>query len=159
MTGKPDLKEKGLFIIYSSKNLRGLFLTIFCPSPVASKIFFLAKNILLNLFLRHLKVINFQIFRNEVIIFPRFTRDVISRVSEPEPGASYKSRRLRNPETPCRYIIARVNESIYFFITLGTLLKSLFTNLLNFDLWEPGAVGSKTLVISSHLRMWKCHCR
>ena len=39
---------------------------------------------------------------------------LISRVSEPEPGASYKNRRLRNPETPCRYIIARVNESIYF---------------------------------------------
>ena len=45
-----------------------------------------------------------------------------------EPGASYKNRRLRNQETPCRYIIARVNESIYFLITLGTLLKSLFTN-------------------------------
>ena len=53
-------------------------------------------------------------------------------VSEPEPGAG----RLRNHETPCRYIIARVNESIYFLITLGTLLKSLFTNLLYFDLWD-----------------------
>ena len=65
-----------------------------------------------------------------------------------EPGASYKNRRLRTPETPCRYTIARVNESIYFFITLGTLLKSLFTNLLYFDLWEPGAAepgaGSKS---------------
>ena len=52
-------------------------------------------------------------------------------------GASYKNRRLRNPETPCRYIIARVSESIYFLITQGTLLKSLFTNLLYFELWEP----------------------
>ena len=68
---------------------------------------------------------------------------ILCRVSKPEPGASYKNRRLRNPETPCRYIIARVNESIYFFITLGTLLKSLFTNLLYFELWEPGA-GSKS---------------
>ena len=72
---------------------------------------------------------------------------VLIRVSEPEPGASYKNRRLRNPETPSRYIIARVNESIYFLITLGTLLKSLFTNLLYFELWEPGAVGSETLVL------------
>ena len=48
---------------------------------------------------------------------------LISRVSEPETGASYKNRRPRNPETLCRYIIARVNESIYFLITLGTLLE------------------------------------
>ena len=63
-----------------------------------------------------------------------------SRVSEPESEAG----RLRNHETPCRYIIARVNESIYFFITLGTLLKSLFTNILYFKLWEPGAVSKST---------------
>ena len=48
--------------------------------------------------------------------------------------------RLRKPETPCRYIIARVNKSIYFFITLGTLLNSLFTNLLYFELWEPSQI-------------------
>ena len=60
-----------------------------------------------------------------------------TRVSEPEPGTSYKNRRLRNPETPSRYIIARDNERIYFLITLGTLLKSLLTNLLYFELWEP----------------------
>ena len=56
---------------------------------------------------------------------------------------SYKNRRLLNPETPCRYIIARVNESIYFLITLGTLPKSLglalFTKLQYFELWESGA--------------------
>ena len=61
---------------------------------------------------------------------------IITRVSEPEPGAG----RLQNPETPCRYIIAQVNESIYFLITLGTLLKSLGLYLLYFELWEPGAV-------------------
>ena len=59
------------------------------------------------------------------------------RVSESEPWASYKNRRLRNPRTPCRYIIARVNESIYIFITLGTLLKSLVLYSLYFELWEP----------------------
>ena len=64
---------------------------------------------------------------NPLLIF----LDHRGRVSEPEAG------RLRNPETPCRYIIAQVNESIYFFITLGTLLKSLFTNILYFELWEP----------------------
>ena len=36
---------------------------------------------------------------------------VKTRVSEPEPGASYKKRRLQNPETPCRYIIARVMKA------------------------------------------------
>ena len=41
-----------------------------------------------------------------------------------------------------RYIIAHVNESIYFLITLGTLLKSLFTNLLY--IWALGA-GSRRL--------------
>ena len=65
----------------------------------------------------------------------------ITRVSEPEPGAG----RLRNPETPCRYIIARVNESIYFLITLGAVLKSLFTNLLYFELWEPGAAEPRAV--------------
>ena len=58
---------------------------------------------------------------------------ILFRISEP--GAGYKNR-LRNPETPYRYIIARVNESIYFLTTLGTLLKSLFTNLLYFELRE-----------------------
>ena len=47
--------------------------------------------------------------------------------------------RLQNPETPCGFIIARINESIYFLITLETLLKSLFKNILYFELWEPGA--------------------
>ena len=78
------------------------------------------------------------------------------RVSEPEPGASYKNRRLRNPETPFRYIIARVNESIYFFITLGTWLKSLGLYsrsyyILSFGSREPRSQlkninGSKTLI-------------
>ena len=45
--------------------------------------------------------------------------------------------RSRTEPEPCRYIIARVNESIYFFITLGTLLKCLFTNLLYYELQEP----------------------
>ena len=76
---------------------------------------------------------------------------VVCRVSEPEPGASNKNRRLRNPETPCRFIIARINESIYFLITLGTtLLKSLFTNLLYIWALEAEsrrAVGSETLVV------------
>ena len=75
---------------------------------------------------------------------------VNTRVSEPDPGAG----RLRNPETPCGYIIARVNESIYFLITLGTLLKSLFTNILylSFGSREPRSRGrlkidgSETLV-------------
>ena len=58
-------------------------------------------------------------------------KHVFGRVSESEPGAG----RLRNPETPCGYIIALDNESIYFFITLRTLLKSLFTNILYFELW------------------------
>ena len=60
-------------------------------------------------------------------------------------GFGTGARRLPNPQTPCRYIIAQVNESIYFLITLGTFLKSLFTNLL-YIFWEPGAVGSETLV-------------
>ena len=38
-------------------------------------------------------------------------------------GASYKNRRLGNPETPCRYIIARVNESIYFFYHSRNITK------------------------------------
>ena len=48
------------------------------------------------------------------------------------------SETLRHPV----YIIARVNESIYFLITLGTLVKSLFTNLLY--IWALGA-GSRRL--------------
>ena len=58
-------------------------------------------------------------------------RLITTRVLEPGAG------RLQSPQTPCRYIIARVNESIYCLITLGTLLKSLFTNLPIF--WALGA--------------------
>ena len=55
-------------------------------------------------------------------------------------GAGSKCREPGGSET-LRYIIARVNnESIYFFITLGTLLKILGLYLLYFELWEPGAV-------------------
>ena len=79
---------------------------------------------------------------------------LLIRVSEPEPGASYKNRRLLNSETPCRYIIARVNESIYFLITLGTLLKSLGLYsrsyyILSFGIREPAIKidGSETLFL------------
>ena len=65
--------------------------------------------------------------------FQGFEAGAGSREQKPEAG------RLRNPQTPSRYIIARVNESIYFLITLGTLLKSLGLYILYFELLEPGA--------------------
>ena len=61
-----------------------------------------------------------------------------TRVSEPEPGASYKNRRLRNPETPCRYNIARDNESIYFLnITKRNITKKFIHESTIF--WALGA--------------------
>ena len=45
-------KVKKCFSYYGSKNLRGFFFIVFCPSPVAAKkkIFLAKKNIVLNLF-------------------------------------------------------------------------------------------------------------
>ena len=46
-------------------------------------------------------------------------KHVFGRVSESELGAG----RLRNPETPCGYIIALDNESIYFFYHSKNITK------------------------------------
>ena len=49
---------------------------------------------------------------------------LISRVSEPEPGGSETLRHLVD------ILLLELMKAYIFFITLGTLLKSLFTNLL-----------------------------
>jgi hypothetical protein len=40
---------------------------------------------------------------------------------------------------PVDILLLELMKAYIFLITLGTLLKSLFTNLLYFKLWEPGA--------------------
>ena len=60
-------------------------------------------------------------------------------------GASYKNRRLRNPETLCRYIIARVNESIYFFITLRNISKKFFSRIYYILSFGSRGAGSRRL--------------
>ena len=59
--------------------------------------------------------------------------------------ANHDKGRLQNPETPCRYIIARVNESIYFlfFYHSRNITKKfgpLFTIFWALGAAEPGAV-------------------
>ena len=40
---------------------------------------------------------------------------------------------------PVDILLLELMKAYIFFMTLGTLLKSLFTNLLYFEPWEPGA--------------------
>ena len=64
-----------------------------------------------------------------LLCFPGFR----SRSWEPEAG------RLRNPETPVYILFLGLMKAYIFYHSRNKLLKSLFTNILYFELWEPGA--------------------
>ena len=72
-------------------------------------------------------------------------RAVIEIEKHREPGFRSRepdgSKTLRHPVDIL--LLDLMKAYVYFLITLGTLLKGLFTNLLYFELWDPGA-GSKS---------------
>ena len=62
-----------------------------------------------------------------------------SRVSEP--GASYKNRRLRNPETPCRLLLLELMKA-YIFDHSRNITKKYYSRsyyILSFGSREPAA--------------------